>query len=293
MSSYEGKAFYAMLGLVSGGVLNIFGDALFMRYYQMGIAGAGLSTTLSQYISWFILLLPYIQGKTQSHVAWKYFKPRYAVLKDIVTVGSPSLARQGLSSIAVSVLNLCAGVYGDAAIAALSIVSRICNMLFCVATGIGQGFQPVSAYNYGAKKYSRVKDGFFAAFYLGPILMFLLGLVTFLNAKSLVTLFRDDSEVIAIGTRALRYQAIALWLLPATMYGNMLFQSIGVAKTALLLACLRNGILFIPIVLLLSHFFGLPGIEVSQALTDVLCSLISILFIVSFMRNLPDENSEV
>ena len=284
---YEGKAFYAMLGLTSGGILNMFMDALFVRKLNMGIAGAGLATAVSQYISWGILLLPYIQGKTQSQFHFKYITKDIHVFNSIVSVGSPSLARQGLNSISTMVLNSCAGVYGDSAIAAISIVNRICNFLFCVATGIGQGFQPVSAFNYGAGIYSRVKKGFKATFIMGLIVMIALGVFGYTNATVLVRIFRDDIEVIQIGEKALRYQCLGLWLMPLTLYGNMLFQSIGKAKTALFLACLRSGFVLIPVLFITTHFFGIFGLEIAQAISEVLSSLITIPFIVIFLKNLP------
>lgn len=284
---YEGKAFYAMLGLTSGGILNMFMDALFVRKLNMGIAGAGLATAVSQYISWGILLLPYFQGKTQSQFHFKYITKDIHVFNSIVSVGSPSLARQGLNSISTMVLNSCAGVYGDSAIAAISIVNRICNFLFCVATGIGQGFQPVSAFNYGAGIYSRVKKGFKATFIMGLIVMIALGVFGYTNATVLVRIFRDDIEVIQIGEKALRYQCLGLWLMPLTLYGNMLFQSIGKAKTALFLACLRSGFVLIPVLFITTHFFGIFGLEIAQAISEVLSSLITIPFIVIFLKNLP------
>ena len=153
---YEGKAFYAMIGLTIGGVLNIFGDYILVNIFDMGIAGAGLSTTISQYISMFVLMLPYLQGKTQSRIELKYITRSLTTLKRIITTGLPSLSRQGLNSISTMVLNTSSAMYGDAAVAGISITTRIVSFLFCIAIGIGQGFQPVSAFNYGAKYYSRV-----------------------------------------------------------------------------------------------------------------------------------------
>jgi putative MATE family efflux protein len=285
---YEGKAVYAMFGLTAGGILNIFGDALFL-HLGMGIAGAGLSTTISQYISMFILLLPYLQGKTQSRLGLRYVTHNFSDLTNIISVGMPSMARQSLTSLSTMVLNLCAGGYGDAAVAALSIVARICNFLFCVAIGIGQGFQPISAFNYGAGIYSRVKSAFDIAMIFGTGLMILTAIYGYFNAGSLVALFRDDPAVIEIGTRAMRWQCISLVLLPLAMYGNMLFQSVGIGRTATLLACLRSGICLIPIILIFNALWGLAGLESAQALSDVLSGIITIPFVVSFFRELPPD----
>lgn len=154
---YEGQAFYAMIGLTSGGLLNILGDFILVNIFNMGIAGAGISTCITQYLSFFLLLLPFFRGKTQSRLSFRYFLPDQNMIANIVLTGFPSFLRQGLNSASTMIINNFAGVYGDSAIAAISIVNRICLFLNCVTIGIGQGFQPVSAFNFGAKKYSRQK----------------------------------------------------------------------------------------------------------------------------------------
>ncbi|MCH4206983.1 MAG: MATE family efflux transporter [Solobacterium sp.] len=286
---YEGKAVYAMIGLSAGGIINIFGDALLINVFHMGIAGAGLATAISQYISMAILIIPYLQGKTESRIGIQYFTHRFEVIKNIVVVGFPSLIRQGLNSVSTIVLNSSAGLYGDAAVAAISIVNIIMNFLFCIAIGIGQGLQPVSAFNYGAKIYSRVKEGFYFAMKLGMVLMAVLAVLGYCNAGSLVTFFRNDPEVITIGTQALKAQCLALIFMPTTLYGNMLFQSIGISGIATLLASFRSGVILIPVLLLLTHFFGLTGLEHAQAISEVISAVLTIPFIVSFIKTLPKD----
>lgn len=286
---YEGKAFYAMIGLTSGGILNIFGDYLFVTIFHMGIKGAGLSTAISQYISMMILLLPYLQQKTQSSFHFKDFSKDLKIYKDIIATGMPSLFRQGLNSISTMVFNGTAALYGDAAVAAISIVTRIVNFLFCIAVGIGQGFQPVSAFNYGAQKYSRVKAGFLFALKLGTCLMIGLSILSFANANAFVAIFRNDPKVISIGTIALRWSAISLILMPITMYGNMLFQSIGKAAIASFLAALRSGLSLIPCILIMNALFGLSGLEKAQSISEILSAFISLPFIISFLKNLPKD----
>jgi putative MATE family efflux protein len=288
---YEGKAVFAMFGLTAGGLLNILGDYIFVDLLHMGIGGAGLSTTLSEYISMFILLLPYLQGKTQSKFNVKYFTRKYAVFRNIISTGLPSLARQGLNSASTMILNVCAGGYGDAAVAAISIVTRIVNFLFCVAIGIGQGFQPVSAFNYGAKKYQRVKAGFLFALKLGTALMIILSILSFVKAETFVAFFRDDPAVTEIGAAAMRWQCISLVLMPISMYGNMLFQSIGKSAAATFLAALRSGLVLIPTVLLLNWTLGLYGLEMAQSVSEILSALITVPFLVIFLRSLPADAS--
>lgn len=288
---YEGRAVYAMIGLTCGGVLNIVLDAWFINSFHMGIAGAGMATAISQYVSVVILLIPYLTNKTESRLSIRYFAHSASTVKDIIRVGFPSLIRQGLNSVSSILMNANAAVYGDAAVAAISIVNKIMNFLFCVAIGIGQGFQPVSAFNYGAGRYSRVKKSFFFALKLGMVLMAVLGLFGYLNASALVQFFRDDPSVISIGTAALRMQTATLVFMPITLCGNMLFQSIGISRTASLLAALRSGLVLIPLLYILIYFFGLTGLEASKAISEVISAILTMPFIIHFMRNIPADTA--
>ena len=286
---YEGRAFFAMIGLTSGGFVNIFLDALFMQKMNMGILGAGLATAISQYLSWFILLTMFLLKKTQTSLAFKYAKFNIRTLGDIVTTGLPSLARQGLASISTMLLNNAAGVYGDAAIAAMGIAGRISMFIFSAALGIGQGFQPVAGFNFGAKKYDRVRQGFFFTLVFGSIMLGIASMAVFVNAGSCIQVFRDDPEVIRIGIPALHAQCIGLFFVPFQVCNNMMFQSIGYKFNATFLSSLRNGLFFIPVLLLASQLFGLPGIQVAQAAADVLTCLACIPFTVSFFRKISRE----
>ena len=286
---YEGRAFFAMIGLTSGGILNIFLDMLFMQKMGMGILGAGLATAISQYISWALLLTMFILKKTQTSLAPKYAKFKASILGDIITTGLPSLARQGLASISTMILNNAAGVYGDAAIAAMSIVNRVSMFIFSAVLGIGQGFQPIAGFNYGAKKYSRVRQGFFFTLIFGTILLGIASMAVYINAGSCIQFFRDDPAVITIGIPALHAQCLALFFVPFQVCNNMMFQSIGYKFNATFLSSLRNGLCFIPVILLFSFLWGLTGIQIAQAVADVMTSLICIPFTVSFFAKLPKE----
>lgn len=289
---YEGRAFFAMIGLASGGLLNIFLDALFMQGMGMGIEGAGLATMISQFVSWCILISMFLRKKTQTTFEIKNISLKAETLLDIVTTGMPSLARQGLSSISTMVLNNAAGIYGDAAIAAMSIVGRISMFIFSVCLGIGQGFQPVAGFNFGAKKYSRVKRGFRFTVLLGTGLLSVIAVVVLFNAQSFVSLFRDDLEVIGFGITAMRAQCIALLFVPFCLGNNMLFQSIGYKFNATFLSILRGGVCFIPTIIVLSAAFGMFGVQVAQPVADVLTFFICIPFTVSFFRKLPADVCE-
>lgn len=287
---YEGMAFYSMIGLTSGGILNIFGDYLLVRVFGMGIVGAGLSTAVSQYISLLILILPFVNQKSQSRISIQYFKGSFQHIRNIVFVGFPALTRQGLNSISLMVLNNSAAMYGDAAVAAISITGRVINMMFCVAIGIGQGLQPVSAFNYGAKRYSRVKAGFYFATVFATGILALLALMTFWKSPEWIGLFRDDSRVIEIGKVALRFSSLSLIFMPLSSYGSMLFQAIGESGIATVLSVIRSGGILIPMIVLLNSIFGLLGLEMSQAVSEIASGLISIPFIWKYLDRFPKND---
>ena len=290
---YEGKASLGMIGLMFGAVLNMVGDPILMFGLGMGIAGAGLSTALSQIVSWSILLFMFLGGHTESKINLiKAFQAGPAVVGNIMATGFPSLLRQGLNSLTTVLLNSRCGVYGDAAVAAMSIVSRIVFFTFSIALGVGQGFQPVSAYNYGARKYSRIREGyrFTAILAEGIILVGVTILIVF--ASPLIRLMRDDPEVIEIGTRALRLQALSNLFLPPCMVTEMLYQSTGHRAGATMLSALRSGLLFIPSLLILSSLRGLAGIQEAQPLSVVLSFPFTVMFAVLFFRKLPKVDGE-
>lgn len=289
---YEGKATFAMAGLVSGGLLNILGDYLLIRVFNMGVKGAGISTAVSQTVAATILYLPYLRKKVQSRFSVRYYTRDIRDLGNIIAVGLPSMMRQGLNSISVMLLNDVSKPFGDAAIAAMGIVARIVNAMFCVGLGVGQGFQPVSAFNYGAKKYSRVKKAFWFTCLFGTVVLGIIGVFGCIYAENLVEFFREDPEVVRIGAFALRCQAGILFTMPMTVCGNMLFQSIGKSGRATFLASTRSGLFFIPLIVILSSTLGLLGIQTAQAAADVLSSIISIPLVLTFLHGLPMDGCE-
>lgn len=286
---YEGKAAFAMVGLTSGGILNIFGDMFLIFVCHLGVKGAGISTAVSQYISAAILFAPFALGKVQSRFSPRYVTRDWRDVQNILAVGLPSMMRQGLNSISVMFLNQCASVYGDAAIAAMSIVSRVLNFLFCVGLGIGQGFQPVSAFNYGARKFSRVKEAFRFSIRASMSFLCIMAVLGFLFASPVIRIFRDDPEVISIGTVALRANCISLIFMPISLCGNMLFQSIGKSGRATFLSSIRSGLIFIPALLILSKILGLFGIQIAQSLSDLVSAAITMPMVLAFFRTLPED----
>lgn len=287
---YEGRAMLGMVGLLSGAVINIAGDMLFMFGLNMGIAGAGLSTALSQVISFSILLVPFFKGQTQCKLSIHNVHFNSYDIGDIIATGCPSLLRQGLGSITTIILNTEAAVYGDAAVAGMSIVSRLFFFMFSVAIGVGQGFQPVCGFSYGAKRYDRLKEGFKFSVLLGEGLMIVLGTILFIKAPYFVTLLRDDPDVVNVAVRALRLQCVAVLFLPLCMNAEMLMQCTGQKLAASILSMLRNGLIFIPMLLILAHLRGISGIQEAQPLSYVLSFLPGSMAAYFFFKKLGRED---
>lgn len=286
---YEGMSIYAMIGLTTGGILNMILDPILILGFKMGTAGAGLATAFSQFVSFSILLSMFLLGRTQSRIQ----RPKFiwSDIVQIVQIGFPALLRQGLGSLSTLFLNHRAGVYGDAAVAAMSIVTRITNFVFCVGIGIGQGFQPVAAFNYGAKKYNRVKNGFWFTTLFAEILIGFLALVCFILAGPLAVMFQPDHSVVELVIPTLRIHCVGCLLLPFFVSGNMMFQSTGFAGKSALLSAMRSGLCFIPLVLILPFFLGLFGIQIAQPIADLCSFIVSIPLVLQFFRSLPPDET--
>ena len=283
---YEGKASFAMIGLVTGGVLNIALDPLFMFVFGLGTAGAGIATALSQSISFCILLSMFLRGKTVSQFRLSAVTREARDFGRILLGGAPSFGRQGLNSIGGMLLNLAARSYGDSAVAGMSIVSRIFMFIISVAIGVGQGLQPVASFNYGARKYRRVRQA--AIFTIEAAFCMLVVLVglCWVNGDALIRLFRDDPAVTAVALPAFHYQCLAMLLQPIIVVANMTFQSVGASGRATFLACCRQGVFFIPLILILPRTHGLFGVEICQPIADVLTFLVSLPFLIAFLQQL-------
>lgn len=280
---YEGKAFFAMIGLTFGGILNIFGDYYLVMVKGLGVYGAGLSTAVSQMVSFSILLVFYIIT-AQSRLSIKRFRFSPKVHFEIIKGGLPSLIRQGLTSISGGILNNCTKLYGDAALAAMSIVNRFSMFVMCVGLGIGQGFQPVAAFNYRAKFYSRVKKALLVTMLIGGSLVGVFALFGFIFAGDIVYIFQKSEDVIEIGTKALRYACVGLVFMSVSVPVNMLYQSIRKSAVASFLSMLRSGLVLIPTILIGSYFFKLTGIQMAQPVSDVISGLICVPFVISFLK---------
>lgn len=281
----EGKAFFSMFGLAVGGVLNMFLDPLFIFTFNMGITGAAVSTMVSECVGFLVLLSFFARKKSIVGISAKCISRNIKIYLNIYKVGLPTLCRQGLASVATALLTVSAAVYGDAAIAAINIATKIYLLVRGTCLGLGQGFQPVAGYNYGAKKNDRVKKAFSFVVFLGTIICILCAVVCFIFRREFMAFFRrDDLEVIKTGSEALIYFVMAMPMLAYSTYTNQLLQSLGKSKRAAFLASCRQGVFFIPLILILPRLFGITGIELTQPLADLLTFAISIPFQVQFFK---------
>lgn len=290
----EGKAMYAMVGIATGGILNIALDPLFIFTFRLGTAGAAIATAISQIVSFSLLLSAFLRGKSDAmiRITKVSFQPK--LYFNILKTGLPSLARQGLASIATILLNVNASVYGDAAIAAMSISGRITFFIFSALLGFGQGFQPVSSFNWGAKRYDRVyKATVFTAF-VGTVGITIMSILCFIFAPYLIRVFRkDDLDVIRIGIAALRAQCLLLPVTGINVTTNMSLQSTSHVSSATFLAMCRQGIFFIPAIILLPRIMGLAGIEIAQPVADVFTFLCSLFFFIAYLKELKIKIKEM
>lgn len=290
----EGKATLGTVGLTVGGLLNIGLDPLCIYVLNLGTAGAAIATALSQFVGFCILLSFFLFKKSNIRLSIALVSRKPKVYGMIVYTGLPSLSRQGLSSISTLLLNRSATIYGDAAIAAMGIVGKVFMFIYSAVLGFLQGYQPIAGFNYGAKKYGRVKKATYFAGGICILATVVIGFACFLIAPQIIAIFRrDDIDVIAIGTLALRLQCVVLPLCAVTTIASFALQSTGQALMAIILSMCRQGIFYIPLILILPGQFGLLGIEMTQTVSDVLTLIVSVPFLIHFLRLLNRKEKEL
>ncbi len=292
---FQGSAMYAMIGLVSGAVMNIILDPILILGMGLGVKGAAIATVAGQITSFFILLISSRKGEN-IRLSVKNIRINGYYVLEIINGGIPSLFRQGLAAIATTLLNRTAGeLGGDAAISGMSITTRVMMLLISALIGFGQGYQPVCSFNYGAGKKERVREGFFFCVKWGTIFLAAIGIICFFFAPGIIELFINDSEntdinmrmqVINVGQTALRCQAAILPINAFIVMTNMMLQSMGKGIKASITASARNGLFFIPAILILPVFLDLTGVEITQSVADVLTLLMSIPFAVQELKKL-------
>lgn len=282
----EGKAHLGMLGMASGAILNVILDPIFIFGLDMGIKGAALATVLSQGVSFCILFSHFIHKRSNLHLSVRHVRLKWWIFRDIFTVGAPSLIRTLLHTVSAVCLNVFSAPFGDAAIAAMSITTRVMQFLNSALIGFGQGMQPVAGFSWGAKRYDRLIEAFTFCVRTGVLAFTLIAVVCFSGARYIMLLFLSDPSVLAIGTVAIRYQCILMPLSAFNTLSGMVFQSTGHGRSSSILALARQGFFFVPVIALLPLFIGLRGVQIAQPIADILTMLLSLAYILPFMKKL-------
>ncbi len=282
---FQGNAAYSMVGILSGAVLNVIMVPLFTFTFGLGVRGAAIGTVLGQIASFFVLLAMSYKGDGVK-MKLSDFSTEKSFYIDIFKGGTPSLTRQGMASLATLLLNVAAGGFGDAAIAGMSIVSRISLVVFSGIIGLGQGFQPVCGFSYGAGLYERVKKGYFFCLKAGLGFLVACCIPGFIFADVIVDVLRHDPEVVVVGMTALRWQIVTWPIAAFITFSNMTLQTSGRSLPANFLAGCRNGLFFIPLILILPRLFGLTGVEICQTVADVFSLLVAVPLMVSYFRSI-------
>ncbi|PLS25312.1 MATE family efflux transporter [Bifidobacterium imperatoris] len=286
---YQGQSAYGMIGLVTGSLLNFLLAPLFIFVLDMGIFGAGLATGICQTVS-FIILVVMSAKFGVLRLSLRNFKPDPLLLREILGGGLPSLIRQSAGSIATTCVNIAANPFGDAAIAGMAIVMRIMLGVNSVIIGLGQGFQPVCGYNYGAGKFARVREGFWFCVKLSTAVLVVLGALIWVIAPQLVEIFRSDPAVVSVGVAALHFECLSVALNGVNMMGNMISQTLGKTGIASFLAVCRTGLYLAPVVLILPQFMGVTGVEVAQTVSDVLTFITTVPFMRYILHKFLAQN---
>jgi putative MATE family efflux protein len=287
---FQGNALYGMIGICTGAIINIILDPILIFVCNFGIAGAAIATSISQFISMCIL---YIACNKRSIIKIRIskFKLKWQIYREIAKGGLPSLFRQSIASVAVISLNQFTRIYGDAAIAAMSIVARVTMFAMSALIGFGQGFQPVCGFNYGAKKYERVNQAYRFCVMLSTVVLTFMAVAGFVFAPQIVGIFKTgDAKVLEIGASALRWQSLSFPLLGFIVLTTMLLQTIGKAFKASVLSLARQGLFFIPVLFILAPLYGMLGIKLVQPIADVLTFILSIPFALSVLKEMKTDN---
>lgn len=293
----QGNAALSMIGITTGGILNVILDPVLIFGFDLGISGAAIATIFSQFVSFIILLTLVVRSQNVLKPLPKYFTLQGWVYKEILSAGMPTLGRQGLASVASVLLNVAASAFGDAAVAAMSIVTRIMMFINSALIGFGQGFQPVCGFNFGAGRYDRVLDAYFFCRRVALVFLLTMGIIMFAVSTPIMHLFRkDDAEVIRIGALALKMQCCLLPFQSYVIMGNMLAQSIGYSFRATITAISKQGLFFIPAILILPKLFGVTGLQLAQPVADALTFILTyviIKMVVKELRAMADAGDKV
>jgi putative MATE family efflux protein len=281
----EGSAKLSMIGMATGAVLNIILDPIFIFVLDLGIAGAAIATTLSQAVTFAILIYRYLSHHSVAKIAVKYFRPSRKIYFEMFKVGVPTFFRQVLFSVSIAFLNQGAVTYGGSELlAAVGLVFKVAMLPIYILFGIGQGFQPVVGYNYGAKSKKRVLATLEYSMALSAIIAIVSGVALVLFGRSILKIFKPAEVVMAYGIKGLVYYAFSMVFMSLSNTVAVFYQAIGRGKESLLLAISRQGLFYIPVILIVPKFFGAAGILSAQMIADIFTLILTIIMFVPFLK---------
>jgi len=274
----EGSATYSMIGMGFGGILNCFLDPLFIYTFGLGVAGAAMATAISKAVSFFILLWPYLRRRTSVTIALDRFRLVAKDVKEVLAIGSSSFFRSALTVAAAIAVNRVAGRYSTAALAGLSVATRVMAFPFALILGFGQGYQPVVSFNWGAGAWKRVRESYVFSVSAALIGAAAVGALLAVPARGAVGLFNKqaDAEVLRLGVLSIRLQCLALPIHALGTVVGMFYAGIGKAGAALTINTARQGYCFFPVLFTLPLVMGINGVASAQAAADILSAVVII-----------------
>lgn len=277
----EGSTKMSMIGMLSGCLLNMALDPLFINVLGFEVAGAAIATSISKVVSFTVMLTPFLRKRTILEIKIKFFTPKKEIYFEIARMGIPTFLRSSMMSVSTIVMNNVAGGFGDYALAAVSVANKCTRLIGSAIMGLGQGFQPIAGYCWGAKRYKRVRHAFWTCCAIGSAAAAVLGIGLAFSAKSLVSVFTvsNDAEIIKIGSYMIITQCITMVPHVLGMIANGLYSALGRFVGATVLGLSRQVIFLIPCVIILSSVFGIYGLASSQAISDVLTFLLAALMV--------------
>lgn len=290
----EGSAMLSMIGMGFGGILNCVLDPIFIFIFDMGVAGASLATAISKLVSFAILIFPYITRRSLLHLSIRNFRPTMSILAQIISVGSSSMFRSLLAVVAGIMLNKLAGNISDSVLAGIGVTTKIMMFPFSIILGFGSGFQPVAGFNWGAKRYDRVRESYRFSAIVALVGAGVMALVVAIFANPIITAFAGtDPQMQEIGALSIRLQCLALPVHAWVAVVNMFCVGLGNARGAFLLATARQGTCFIPILYPMAFLMGAYGVASAQAAADVLTLVLAVPIIIKMLRKVSDAEKKL
>ena len=289
----EGAAKTTMCALLTGAVLNIALDPLFIYVFDLGVAGAAIATAISQVVSTCVYLTYIFRKKSVFHFRVKDCTYTKEIMSEIFKIGIPTLVFQILTSVSISLINNAAGNYGDSAIAGMGVVTRLISMGSLSVFGFIKGFQPIAGYSYGAKKFDRLREAIKTSILWSTVFCVIFGVILALFPTAIVSRFtKGDAEMIRIGAASLRANGISIMLFGFYTVYSSLFLALGKGREGFILGACRQGICFIPIILLLPIVWGLNGILYAQPIADVLSAVITVFMAIPLHKKLNEMQKQ-